>query len=1204
MSTAITIENINLSSVAGGLVQYDNLGSDDSSYVGGILGMSRGAITIQNCSVNQVSALGTANRVGGLAGGTLGNQTLTATNVTIDGRGTATLTCTGKESVGGVIGYASAKVSLTDVIIKNYTMQKYDINESSANAMGGVVGSLYSDLDMKNVLITNCTLEKIGASGSNLNLVAGGIIGRVSTVTIQGYNVVLRDISVNNTLDSDGKYKGNFIGSGTPTNYKIVGLSLQGSLPTNKLINDTITNPTAASSNNKYIIFSNYKGTNLPTASTAGTGSAPKFNDVAVSMVDVKSPYATVNPRVTIDSADTPANELTGDGMAVNANSLPIKTILTDMQKTGTEKPNYAYTVSPLQTNFTNALSDFNAEFTDANLTNNFAVLLLESLNHDTSDNLINSYLQLITNTNYDFGSDLNSVYKVDIYRMEYNKTTKKFEKNTTDVHLKRDTTNKQFYMAGGDDVDTVDTTKPTFSLIDITFFDPTSTSKAAYHVYVPVLTKKMLKYKFELATGSGTPYEPSWYQTNNRFTSGILAENIGSPGTLYFKYTYQRTKKEWQDALNYGENFLSNYNKSLEMTPVTNNTVIKELPAETKLILVDANRKGKAYYSTMGTAYSNHTLNLSQFTNFEPIQINDLIYITAAQSGSGEYLEYNEERDGTDKPATVEAYLNGTKTKFRLANNDSGTKYHLTVVDSMENKDAATHPTSDDTTIELEERYYLSIFTNKENYRTASTSNETGESTEPENIDTRLLYDEAIHYFTVGSGRLVPTNGLSPTKYVESQMKQVLFANLFNQNNVTYQTLKVNSTSSINPEEINSVNNSVKVSLNADISLTNNANSLLGTQLTTISIYQSFLVYLTKNDSNEHTRAIQGSPTAAANITISSSNESITPQTFQANATNSYASVGMDYVEVASNAPLGTYINNGNTATIQADVLVQYELPAQQKAQFPSHTGNPSDDQNKYAEVSAYSNLGFEPGKTALSKNQKLAELAGNGNNYHYYIVSQEDPLLNYYAYASDGSQFGQLGINANDLPDNTGKVHITTAADFDIRPIASQVAEANYVKFTLTLQQKKQKDTFNYSEYQVVDNIKKYLYNVQMNLEGVEKTETVENGNTISYTFIVPRANVIALDENTSATSNYMKLPISFDVYTGSDASVDESGNTLNSFESRGLMYANYKIAVSAEMLIRTTTNETSSDSIVGKNATGELVYTNAKLLGDYIK
>ena len=428
MSTAITIENINLSSVAGGLVQYDNLGSDDSSYVGGILGMSRGAITIQNCSVNQVSALGTANRVGGLAGGTLGNQTLTATNVTIDGRGTATLTCTGKESVGGVIGYASAKVSLTDVIIKNYTMQKYDINESSANAMGGVVGSLYSDLDMKNVLITNCTLEKIGASGSNLNLVAGGIIGRVSTVTIQGYNVVLRDISVNNTLDSDGKYKGNFIGSGTPTNYKIVGLSLQGSLPTNKLINDTITNPTAASSNNKYIIFSDYKGTNLPTASTSGAGSKPKFNDATVSMVDVKSPYSTVNPRVTIDSADTPANELTGDGMAVNAASLPIQTILTDMNKT-TGKPNYAYTISPSQTNFTNALSDFNSEFTDANLTNNFAVLLLESLNHDTSDNLINSYLQLITNTNYDFGSDLNSVYKVDIYRMEYNKTTKKFEK-------------------------------------------------------------------------------------------------------------------------------------------------------------------------------------------------------------------------------------------------------------------------------------------------------------------------------------------------------------------------------------------------------------------------------------------------------------------------------------------------------------------------------------------------------------------------------------------------------------------------------------------------------------------------------------------------------------------------------------------------------------------------------------------------------
>jgi len=195
-------------------------------------------------------------------------------------------------------------------------------------------------------------------------------------------------------------------------------------------------------------------------------------------------------------------------------------------------------------------------------------------------------------------------------------------------------------------------------------------------------------------------------------------------------------------------------------------------------------------------------------------------------------------------------------------------------------------------------------------------------------------------------------------------------------------------------------------------------------------------------------------------------------------------------------------------------------------------------------------------------------------------------------------------LGINANDLSDNTGKVHIITAADFDVRPIATQVAEANYVKFTLTLQQKKQENAFNYIKYQAVDDIKEYLYNVQMDLENVEKTATVEDGNTIAYTFIVPRENVIALDENTPATSNYMKLPISFDVYTGSDASVDESGNPKDSFESRGLLYANYKVVISAEMLIRTTTNGTTSDNVVGKNATSELIYTNAKLLGDYIK
>ena len=1194
MSTAITIENINLSSVVGGLVEYDNLGSDDSSYVGGILGMSRGAITIENCSVNKISALGRANRVGGLAGGTLGNQTLTATNVTIDGGSTATLTCAGKESVGGVIGYSSSTVSLTDVTIKNYIIQKNDIYESSANAMGGLVGSLYSDLNMKNVLIANCTLEKIGTSGSNPNLAAGGIIGRVDTSkTIKGYNIVLRDISLNATLNSDGKYEGNFIGVNTPS-YKVVGLSLQGTLPTDKLINNTTTNPTVAGSSNKYIIFSDYNGTNIPDPSgatdaiKAGSGSAPKLDNSTVTMVDVKSPFATVNPRVDIDSA----TQLTGDGMAANAASLPIQTILAD--KDGVSDPNYKYTVTPTQTSFNDNLSDFNTEWGEAQLANNFAVMNVETLSHDDSHTMINSYLQYLTNTNYNFGTNISNVYRVDIYKMQLENGV--FVKKTSGVHLKKDSENR-FYMAGGEDVDTAEGV-PTFSLIDVTFYDPTNVSNVAYHLYVPVIAKKMLKYTFELATGSGTPYDYAWYSTNGRFASNkMLAENIGSAGTLYFKYTYQRTKKEWQTALDYGEDFLSNFDKVLSMSPInTESENLKSFPAGTQLVLVDANRRGKAYYSTVGTAVSGNNLTLYSKTNpktykfydnggtdgFEPIHINDLLYITAASSSSGKYAVWN---SGDSKDATVEAYLNGTKTKFRVAESSDNTKYNLTVVNSMDNKDSTANDTD---TIAISERYYLSIFTDKANYAQGA---ETPTEAKP-------ALSTVIHYYTVTSGSL--TGGPAHAKYVTTpDAKQVLFANLFEQNNVTYYTVNPNPSSDLDPQEINSVTNSVKVALDTKIQLTPQASSAISGQLSSIDMFHSFLVYLTKNEGSSHERAIQGNPTAYADITISSNNGTTPPSTLTHSNSNAYANVGMDYVEVTSNTKLGSFISGGTDenpaiATIHADVVIAYDSPAKQAAQFPAHTGNAQTDAGKYANVSAYSNIGFEEGKTALSKNQETAVHKTGENDYHYFTVSQEEPTLDFYSFSSDGQRYGQLGINANDLSDNTGKVHISAAADFDVRPIASTVKNATHVKFTLTLQKKQQKNSFNYTDYEQVDSISAYLCNVQMELTDVTKT-----ADTTTYTFIVPRSKVTPLDNVTDGKTNYMRMPISFDVYTGTDKSVDDSGNVIDSFERRGLLYANYKVTVSAQML-----NSEAPDNGAGTSASGELIYTNAKLLGDYIK
>ena len=134
-----------------------------------------------------------------------------------------------------------------------------------------------------------------------------------------------------------------------------------------------------------------------------------------------------------------------------------------------------------------------------------------------------------------------------------------------------------------------------------------------------------------------------------------------------------------------------------------------------------------------------------------------------------------------------------------------------------------------------------------------------------------------------------------------------------------------------MDPEEINSVMNSVKVKLEANIQLTPEANSAVSGQLSTVNMYQSFLVYLTKNDGNEHDRAILGNPTAYADITISSNNGTTPPSTLTHSNSNAYANVGMDYVEVTSNTKLGSFISGGTDenpaiATIHADVVIAYD--------------------------------------------------------------------------------------------------------------------------------------------------------------------------------------------------------------------------------------------------------------------------------------
>ena len=92
------------------------------------------------------------------------------------------------------------------------------------------------------------------------------------------------------------------------------------------------------------------------------------------------------------------------------------------------------------------------------------------------------------------------------------------------------------------------------FSLVDVEFYDPSDSTKVAYHLYVPVVVKKLMKFEFESSLLSGTTYRAEPYLANRANT---LIENLGTPVTMQFRYTYQQSLEDWRNAVYSGDSLI-----------------------------------------------------------------------------------------------------------------------------------------------------------------------------------------------------------------------------------------------------------------------------------------------------------------------------------------------------------------------------------------------------------------------------------------------------------------------------------------------------------------------------------------------------------------------------------------------------------------------------------------------------------------------
>ncbi|MBO4262517.1 MAG: hypothetical protein J5903_01885, partial [Clostridia bacterium] len=330
--------------------------------------------------------------------------------------------------------------------------------------------------------------------------------------------------------------------------------------------------------------------------------------------------------------------------------------------------------------------------------------------------------------------------------------------------------------------------------------------------------------------------------------------------------------------------------------------------------------------------------------------------------------------------------------------------------------------------------------------------------------------------------------------------------------------------------------------------------------------VYQSFLVYLNRQEGGDPGKVIIGNPTGSGsyNIDTTLNGEADTAATAYAGGN---IHVTQNYAEFVS-ADISSNIATGDKFEINASISLTYSANAV-NSQFPARR-DIERDTDYGVTVSASSNVAFSASATSYSKNT---------------IGADESPVKMYYTEGDpivatldlnplgDGvGDFTSLGINASNN-DNSTEAEIDLLAVLDVSTVLAAVSGYDRVGITVTLSCKTSD-----GEYVNVSDITDYM---SLAIEDVAPANITASG--ASFSLVLARS----FEGIKNADGVEITMPtLEFTVKTGS------------TFESAGLKYSNYKIKV--EVVLK---NSTTGDYAVSR-ADNYVIYTNARVKPNYIE
>jgi len=1010
---------------------YDyNNNRNDNGRAGGAFG----ALIHSNANISDVTVRH-VNVTGFYAGGFCGKSQMgwqaesrSFTGIMVDGSPVSgsgdNAVLRGDASTGGLFGLFEIHENVTnEVEIKSSTVSNCEIGSqkrsmtgrsttntfTGTNGAGGLIGELYLGatvtVNLADTSVQDCTVYYSGLTADSGKTTqtrgAGGLIGVVHPHSsnanrfLVGHNL----LTYNNSIESreyasasaedatvTSVFCGTLVGWNSNGNIKLAGISDYET----RMTADSSMVPVGHTSGgdygpNGYAVFADYNGA---AAGNSRSVEEPMVHD-GTEDYDAAAPYVTVNPALTVDNA---GNILTSDGMAAAVSALPIRDILSDAG----ERYSVAWDKTGIQKSFA-GLSSFKTEVSLTDSSPDVAVLVIEASTKAADvTQILNSYLDHLTNTDFDFSNPDDDICEIRLTRMALSGNS---FTSAGSVSLVHDTVNHRFAVAKN----LVDNNRDSFTLLDAAFKDPADPDRIAYHLYVPILVKKVLEFEFTSLVLPGTTYRAADYAGHHQ-----ALENFGTPVTLCFTYTYDRTADEWITALETGDSMMDNYAKSILLTRYQS---VDPLPAGTELVLVDA-QTGKAYYRTLDAGFSG-TLALSSFqaadgTAFQPVSLSDQLAVTAEESGSGAFVRCDSDEADVQIRAQDGYY-------YKLyTEGDSGQRYAL------------------DTSVGyIPETYYLSIFT-----RTS---------------------DTGIARYAVNCPKRLPDS--YPTLCVSSDAQKrsdLILGRVY--------TISTSLTTAGGDEDhvLDRANSTLSANISSTITINDGDiyKDYVG------SLYHSFLLHLTRADEDGTRTAVVGAPTASGTYRINGGTE----QTYANGADESWTAEG-GFAQFTAAENLRSSLASaatGYSATITASVLLDYNAnEAAIEEQFPKRPADLAADAVTGTTVFVKSNLASTPELTAYSSN---SDRTSDGNSNRFFSRAElKEAVLTYNTKSSlIVGDLGELGVNPLD-EDLEVSALIETLGVLNFRDVARQSEGYTHLKVTLTLGQKADDyaGTLNFAEY-----------------------------------------------------------------------------------------------------------------------------------------